>query len=103
VYAGRFIDPAWGFAIGWSYALQMLIGFPLILTSAAMTIQYWDQNAHTGIWTTVFFVIACVINLVGVEGYGEFEFFISIFKIIAVVGFIIVSIGIGFLYQTNCQ
>ena len=28
-FATRFIDPAWGFAIGWNYALQWLFTVPL--------------------------------------------------------------------------
>ncbi|KAK9246928.1 amino acid permease-domain-containing protein [Lipomyces tetrasporus] len=33
-YSTRFIDPAWGFAMGWNYAMQWLVVFPLELVAA---------------------------------------------------------------------
>ena len=41
-----------------------------------------------------FWVVIVVINLFGVKGYGEMEYFLSIIKVLAVVGFIILGICI---------
>lgn len=94
VFGTRFIDPAWGFAMGWNYALQWLIVLPLELSAAAIVINYWDTGVHVGIWITIFFLIIVAINLCGVKGYGEAEFYFSSIKVIAVVGFIIAAICI---------
>jgi amino acid permease len=34
----RFIDPAWGFAMGWNYAMNWLVVLPFELTTAGITI-----------------------------------------------------------------
>lgn len=93
-YSSRFIDPAWGFAMGWNYAMQWLIVFPLEIVAAAITVQYWDKD-HTispAVWVTLFWILIVVINLFGVKGYGEAEFVFSLVKVIAVIGFIILGI-----------
>ena len=92
VYSSRFLDPAWGFAMGWNYALNSLITLPLELTAAGMIIDYWKTHVNLAIWITIFIIIFFVINLFGVRGYGEVEFCVSIIKVIAIIGFIILGI-----------
>lgn len=97
-YSTRFLDPAWGFAMGWNYALQWLIVFPLELVAGSMTISYWSYDGsaaatvNPNAWVSIFYVMIIGINLFGAKGYGEAEFIFSIIKIIAVVGFIILGI-----------
>ena len=33
-YSTRFLDPAWGFAMGWNYAMQWLVALPLVSTNS---------------------------------------------------------------------
>jgi amino acid transporter len=40
-YSTRFLDPAWGFAMGWNYALQWLVVLPLEIVSASITVDFW--------------------------------------------------------------
>ncbi|KAE8230977.1 hypothetical protein CF326_g4015 [Tilletia indica] len=96
-YSTRFIDPAWGFAMGWNYWLQWFVVLPFELTVATIVIQYWDpdQKVSPGVWITIFLVIILVINLFGVKGYGEFESAASMIKIVAVIGFIICAVVIN--------
>src|SRR5271170_5082892 len=92
VYSTRFIDPAWGFAMGWNYAMQWLVVLPLELTAAGITISYWNSNINVGVFITIFLIALTAINLAGVRGYGEAEFVFSIIKVLAVVGFILTGI-----------
>ncbi|XP_055339229.1 uncharacterized protein LOC129588858 [Paramacrobiotus metropolitanus] len=95
VYASRFIDPAWGFAMGWNYALQWLVVLPLELTASAITINYWtDGQINSGYWIGAFLVAIIIINFFGVKGYGEAEFLFSMIKVIAVLGFIVLAVVI---------
>jgi amino acid transporter len=94
-FCTRFIDPAWGFAIGWNYGIQWLIVFPLELVAASMTIQYWNDQINAASWVAIFWVTVMIINLFGVKGYGEAEFIFSLIKVIAVIGFIILGIVIN--------
>lgn len=86
-YSTRFIDPAWGFAMGWNYAMQWLIVFPLEIIAAAITIDYWHSPVDPAVWVTIFWLLIVSINLFGVKGYGEAEFVFSMIKVIAVIGF----------------
>lgn len=94
-YVVRFVDPSWGFAMGWDYALSWLTILPFELTAASLTIQFWRTDINVGVWITVFLVVLAVIQVFGVRGYGEVEFVLSIIKILACCGFIILGIVIN--------
>ena len=96
-YASRFIDPAWGFAMGWNYYLQWLIVMPLEFVAAAMVIQFWDteQKVTPGVWLIIFWIVISTINLIGVRGYAEFEFAATLIKVMTVTGLIIALIVIA--------
>ncbi|CAF0862941.1 unnamed protein product [Adineta steineri] len=92
----RFLDPAWGFAMGWNYGMGCLLTMPLELTAAGLVISYWTTSINAAVWITIFLIALLIINLFGVRGYGEIEFFMSLIKVIAIVGFIILGIVLIF-------
>ena len=94
-YAVRFIDPAWGFAMGWDYAIGWLTVLPFELTAASLTIQFWRKDINVGVWIAIFLVALIIVQVFGVRGYGEVEFVLSMIKITACVGFIILGIVIN--------
>ncbi|KAG5659615.1 hypothetical protein KAF25_002174 [Fusarium avenaceum] len=94
-YSTRFLDPSWGFAMGWNYTLQYLVVLPLEIIAGAFTINYWNPNATKSIFILLFFFLILGINLLGVKGYGEAEFIFSAVKITAIVGFILLGIIIN--------
>jgi amino acid transporter len=51
-YSARFIDPSWGFAMGWNYVFQWAIVLPLELTVAGITVEYWQVGVNVGVWIT---------------------------------------------------
>ncbi|KAH8815019.1 general amino-acid permease-like protein GAP1 [Xylogone sp. PMI_703] len=93
-FSTRFLDPAWGFAMGWNYAMQWLVVLPLEVIAASITINFWDQkNKYDhAIFVTIFLFLIIMINLFGVKGYGEAEFFFSMVKVIAVIGYILLGV-----------
>lgn len=94
-YSTRFLDPAWGFAMGWNYALQWLVALPLETVSATITVQYWSSSVNNSVWVTIFLAFIFGVNLFGVKGYGEAEFVMGIIKVTAVIGFIILGVIIN--------
>ncbi|KAF4980880.1 hypothetical protein FZEAL_3202 [Fusarium zealandicum] len=94
-YIVRFVDPSWGFAIGWQYALAWLTVLPFELIAASITIKFWREDINMAVWVSVFLVALIVVQFFGVRGYGEVEFVLSIIKICACVGFIILGIIIN--------
>lgn len=95
-YSVRFIDPSWGFAMGWNYWLQWLTTFPLEATAATIVISFWDKDevVPRGVWVTIFILTISFIHIFGARGYGEFEFIAASLKVIGCIGFIICAIVI---------
>lgn len=91
-YSVRFIDPAWGFAMGWNYVFQWAIVLPLELTVAGLTVNYWGADVNVGVWITVFFFVIVFINIFGVLGYAEEEFWVSLLKLSTVIIFMIMGL-----------
>ncbi|KAL2832833.1 amino acid permease/ SLC12A domain-containing protein [Aspergillus cavernicola] len=92
-YAVRFCDPALGFALGYTYWFKYIIVTPNQLTAGALVIQYWlpADKVNPGVWITIFLILIVFINYFGVGFFGEFEFWLSSFKVVVIVGLILVS------------
>ncbi|KAG0645245.1 General amino-acid permease GAP2 [Hyphodiscus hymeniophilus] len=90
-FATRFIDPAWGFASGWNYALQWLFVMPLEIMAASLTLEYWNTSIPGWASISIFLLLIITINLCGVKAYGEAEYGFSIMKVTAIIGFIILG------------
>ncbi|SCU97581.1 LANO_0E16380g1_1 [Lachancea nothofagi CBS 11611] len=90
-YASRYVDPALGFAVGYSYLFKYFIVTPNQLTAGALVMQYWvsRDKVNPGIWITIFLVLIIVINTVGVRFFGEFEFWLSSIKVVVMLALII--------------
>ena len=69
--------------------MQWLIVLPLEVIATSITLNYWDEKHeyNHAIWVTIFLILIISINLFGVEAYGEAEFFFSMIKVIAVIGY----------------
>ncbi|KAJ3318856.1 hypothetical protein HDV06_006977 [Boothiomyces sp. JEL0866] len=87
-YAGRFIDPALGFAFGWMYWFQWLLTFPVEIQAAAGFFRHWSSFIGDNPWYMYVFLT------VPVTGFAEAEYWMSLIKIFTIVVFIVVAIGI---------
>ena len=86
-YSTRFFDSAWGFAMGWNYAICWLITLPLEIVAASITLRYWPSVISREVWITLIVLIILAINLFGVKGYAEAETVFTTVKVAAVVSF----------------
>ena len=93
-FFSRFLEPSFGSTFGILYAASWCISFPSELIAAAMTVQYWNTLVSPAVWVAVFWVVIVTINFFGVKGYGEVEYVLSMIKVLAVIGFIILGICI---------
>lgn len=96
-YASRFCDPSLGFALGWTYWFKYIVVTPNQLTAAALVIQYWvsRDTVNPGVFIAIFLVIIVLINYFGIRFFGEFEFWLSSFKVITLVGIILFALIIA--------
>ncbi|KAF9136667.1 hypothetical protein BGX30_010972 [Mortierella sp. GBA39] len=95
-YGTRFVDPAFGFMLGWVYWFSWSITLAAELVAAGLVISYWipATQCPSWVWAVVFIVVLTSLNLTTVKAYGETEYWLSLIKVLAVAVFIIV----GFLY-----
>lgn len=94
-FAARWVDPAFGFAVGWNYFYTQCITVPVEVTAAQIILTFWD-NSHTRgiVYTAIIMVLMCSINLFGVRYFGESEFFFAIIKLSLITGLILVGLVI---------
>jgi lysine-specific permease len=91
-YASRFVDPAFGFAIGWNYWYNNAIIVALELSASALLMKYWLPDVPGIIWSALFLALIFSLNVLSVKGYGESEFWFSIIKVATIIIFIIVGL-----------
>ncbi|XBW36338.1 hypothetical protein QEN19_001918 [Hanseniaspora menglaensis] len=94
-YATRFVDDSFGFAANFNYALQWLVILPLEIVSASITVNYWGTpKKYRDGFVALFWLVIVTINMFGVKGYGEAEFWFSTVKVVCILGFIICGISL---------
>ncbi|KJZ72055.1 Dicarboxylic amino acid permease [Hirsutella minnesotensis 3608] len=94
-YASRYAHPSLGFALGWAYLGKYLIVTPNQISAGALVVQFWvpRTTVNPGVFVAVLIVGIFMINYFGgVKFFGEFEFWLSSFKILVVIGVILFSI-----------
>ncbi|KAG2236312.1 hypothetical protein INT48_001376 [Thamnidium elegans] len=91
-YAGRFIDPAFGFALGWNYWYNWAVTVAVELTAGSMVMAYWLPDVPGAVWSVVFLVIILGLNLFSVKGYGEAEYWFALIKVLTILIFILLGI-----------
>lgn len=75
-FATRWVDPAVGFAQGWSFWYSYGITLPTELSAASIVVQYWDvnQTINPAVWISLLFIAVVLVNSVaGVHFFGETE------------------------------
>lgn len=88
-YASKYIGPLAGFLTGWTYVLEMIIVCLADVTAFGIYMAYWFPTIPQGIWVLSIVVVITGFNLVSVKVFGEMEFWLSLIKVVAIVGMII--------------
>ncbi|KAI9726544.1 MAG: hypothetical protein M1834_008986 [Cirrosporium novae-zelandiae] len=90
----EYIDPAMGFAIGINFWFNWVMIIPAEVTAAISVLQFWPETNRVPIagWITILLVVMVAINLFEVKWYGEWEFWLSLLKCIAIVAMIFFEI-----------
>lgn len=95
-YASKFVDPAFGFAIGWNYWFSWTITLAVEISSGAILMKYWFPYSPSILWSALFILFMFGINILSVKHYGEMEFWLSLVKVITIVVFIMLGIAMIF-------
>ena len=93
-YAREFIGPFAGFVTGWTYWLMWVVTGMAEVTAAAVYIHYWAPSVPQWASALMFLVVLHIANLISVQLFGEIEFWFSAIKITAIVGMILIGVGV---------
>ncbi|MBY8887973.1 amino acid permease [Streptomyces sp. PTM05] len=93
-YAREFLGPFFGYATGWTYWLFWVVTGITEVTAAANYVDYWWHGVPQWISALVFTVVLYLVNLISVKLFGELEFWFSMVKVTAIVGMILIGIGV---------
>lgn len=91
-YATRYVDPAFGFALGWNYWYNWATTLAAELAAGAIVMKYWFPHSSSVMWSVLFLCLLLLLNIVSVRGYGEGEFWFAGVKVLTVVAFLVVGI-----------
>ncbi|ECL1959128.1 amino acid permease [Listeria monocytogenes] len=91
-YASRFVDPAFGFALGWNYWFNWAITLAVDISTAAIIVRFWLPNTPAWLWSAIFLILIFGLNALSVKAYGESEYWFSIIKVATVIIFLIVGV-----------
>ena len=65
--AGRFVDPALGFAMGWTYLYAGVMLVCVEYSAVATVMQFWASDVNPAVWIAVAMVVCVLLNVVAVK------------------------------------
>ena len=98
--AEDYIHPAFGFLVGWNYWMSWILVGMVDITAMAIFFKFWFPEVPQWIPALVSLMTLYGINLCGVRLFGELEFWLTLGKVITIVGMMLAGIfllvkGIG--------
>ncbi|KAI8802566.1 lysine-specific permease [Cladochytrium replicatum] len=91
-FASRFVDDALGFTVGWNYWFQWAMTLPAELVALGIILAFWAPQVSSWIWALISVIFLFGMNALGVQGFGELEYWLSLIKVLAIIVFLIVAI-----------
>nr|WP_230459040.1 amino acid permease [Terrilactibacillus tamarindi] len=93
-YAEEEIGPWAGFTIGWLYWFFWASIIPVEAMMGASIVHQWFSALPIGVLSFAFIFLLTITNIFSVRMYGEFEYWLSIIKVVAISLFLVIGIGI---------
>ncbi|KAI3330048.1 amino acid permease/ SLC12A domain-containing protein [Ustulina deusta] len=90
--AGRFIDPAFGFSLGWNYWYQWVTNIANDYNNISLILGFWATPIPSYGWILIFWALFQGTSLLGIVFYGEMEFWLAAWKLFTVLGGFLVAI-----------
>ncbi|KAF9286044.1 hypothetical protein BGZ88_009281 [Linnemannia elongata] len=94
-WGARVFDEAFSFQMTYLYLLNWLLTVPAELSASSLIISFWlpeGSSFPTWVVPVIIIVVLVIINLLGVQVYGEVEYWFSILKVVTIIVFIICGI-----------
>ncbi|WP_410777727.1 amino acid permease [Ectobacillus funiculus] len=95
-YAHNEIGPWAGYTIGWLYWFYWVVVITIEAMMAGMIIHEWVPSISIGMIGFLCIVLLTLTNIFSARLFGEFEYWFSIIKVVAIVSFLIIGIAMIF-------
>ncbi|MCI6583505.1 MAG: amino acid permease [Mobiluncus sp.] len=92
--AAVFLGKGGGYVARWNLAIEMLVAVGAEVTAAATYLQHWFPGLPIGLGTVLCSLFIAALNLATVRLYGVAEYWFSMFKVTAIVVFILMGLSI---------
>jgi amino acid transporter, AAT family len=96
VYAQTYLNEWSGFAVRATYAFVQIIAIGAEVTAVAIYCSMWFPSVPQWIWVVGVSAGLIAINAMQVGNFAEFEYWFAIIKVVAIVAFILVGLGLIF-------
>lgn len=96
VYAGEYVSPFAGYAVRVSYWLMEVVATGGHLVAASIYMQYWFPQVPGAAWIVMFSGALLYLNTRAVGTFGSLEYWLAMIKVVAIVVF--VALGLGLLF-----
>lgn len=93
-YAHKYLGPFAGYLTGWTYWFMWVVVGMAEITVIGVYVNYWFPDIPQWVTALATLIVITLINLMNVKAFGEFEFWLALIKVVAIIGMIIVGLGI---------
>ncbi|GAA2962858.1 amino acid permease [Ligilactobacillus murinus] len=91
-YARRFVDPAFGFAMGWNYWFNWAITLAVDISTVALVLKFWFPHVPAWVFSLSALLLIFLINALSVKSFGEAEYWMALIKVVTVIVFLAVGL-----------
>nr|WP_190131190.1 amino acid permease [Streptomyces mashuensis] len=93
-HARAYLGPFWGYATAWTYWIMWVTTGMAEITAAGQYVTYWWPGFAQWKTALIALVVLTCANLISVKMFGELEFWFALIKITAIVGMILIGLGV---------
>lgn len=94
VYAEMYVSPFAGYLVRLSYWLMQLASTGGHMVAAAIYMRYWFPDTPGVVWVACFSSLLVLANAGAVRTYAEAEYWLVMIKVVAVVIFVLLGLGL---------
>src|SRR5690606_35907589 len=91
-YGARYVEPGFGFALGWNYWYNWAVTVAVDLVAAQLVMAYWFPDVPGVYWSALFLALTFGLNALSARGFGEAGFWFALIKVVAVLVFIAMGV-----------
>ncbi|KAK0636452.1 amino acid permease [Bombardia bombarda] len=88
----RFVDKAFGVAVGWNYFIIWVCVLANEYNVISSVVVFWSDAVPIWGYFLIFWFVFLGFQLLGIETFGEAEFWLALFKIVGLIAYFLFSI-----------